>query len=422
LAKINGLKGTKFIGNSSPPDMLSLVATVTRAEAHKEAHNPAKEGGVSMRRIAILLAAIVAGVLVSTGVVMAASSSGSQQQTSSNKEGPSLSVMTRNVYHGVNAEIAQAAAAPTFDEFKKAATAVYFGYHERKFPERAAVLAAEIAETQPDVVGLQEAVIVQTTPAPTPAPLGDLDYLQILLKALEARGLHYKVAVEKINWDISVPTSQGFILRHTDRIAMLIRTDGKAGLEVLGTNSGHFQKNCTLHTGAVGDITILRGWTSVDLSVQGKAVRLINTHLDGDCSDPAINLAQAQEILQGPVQDARAKNLPVILLGDLNSKADGTGTQTYAELLKVGFADAWAEEGRDPVTHPELGYTCCQDANLLNEGSHLSDRRDFVLFLSGALQATDAEVVGANPADRTPSGLWPSDHAGVVADLRLLSK
>jgi hypothetical protein len=39
-----------------------------------------------MRRIAILLAAIIAGVLVSTGVGLAASSSGSQQQTSSNPD------------------------------------------------------------------------------------------------------------------------------------------------------------------------------------------------------------------------------------------------------------------------------------------------------------------------------------------------
>jgi endonuclease/exonuclease/phosphatase family metal-dependent hydrolase len=202
---------------------------------------------------------------------------------------------------------------------------------------------------------------------------------------------------------------------------MLIRKDGKSGLKVLGTNSGHFQRNCVLPS-ALGPIEVVRGCTSVDLSIRGKAVRFINTHLDGDCSDfaPAIQLAQAQEILQGPVQEAKAKNLPVILLGDLNSKADGSGTQTYAELLEpeVGFVDAWAEEGRDS----DPGYTCCQDDNLLNNVSHLSDRRDFVLFHYGAFQATDAEVVGANPADRTPSGLWPSDHAGVVAELRLLSQ
>jgi endonuclease/exonuclease/phosphatase family metal-dependent hydrolase len=384
-----------------------------------------------MRRIAILLAAIVVGVLVSTGVVMAASSSGSQQQTSSNKEGPSVSVMTRNVYHGVNAELVDAAAAQSPQEFFVKATAVFNGYHQRNFPERAALLAAEIEETQPDVVGLQEAVMVRTdTPADgpaTPAEQVSLDYLQILLDKLQARGLNYTAVVQSINWDIEVPADENadgrpdFDLRHTDRVVTLIRTDRKSGLKVLGTNSGHFQRNCTLPS-ALGPIKILRGWTSVDLSIQGKAVRFINTHLDGDCSDfdPTIQFDQAQEIIQGPVQEAKDRNLPVILLGDLNSKADGTGTPTYAELIKpeVGFADAWVEAGRDS----DSGYTCCQDADLLNTAPSLEDRRDFVLFLSGALQATDAEVVGANPADRTPSGLWPSDHAGVVADLRLLSE
>jgi hypothetical protein len=43
FAKDNALNGTKLIGNSSPPDMVSLVATVTRAEAHKEALRPPKK-------------------------------------------------------------------------------------------------------------------------------------------------------------------------------------------------------------------------------------------------------------------------------------------------------------------------------------------------------------------------------------------
>lgn len=152
----------------------------------------------------------------------------------------------------------------------------------------------------------------------------------------------------------------------------------------------------------------------MDLSIRGKAVRFINTHLDGDCSDPTIQLAQAQEILQGPVQEARDQDHPVILLGDLNSKADGTGTSTYAELLKpaAGFVDTWTKGGSG------LGFTCCQNDDLLNTESVLSDRRDFVLFRHGPFKVTDAQVVGANPLDRTPSGLWPSDHAGVVAELR----
>jgi endonuclease/exonuclease/phosphatase family metal-dependent hydrolase len=277
------------------------------------------------------------------------------------------------------------------------------------------------------VVGLQEAIKVRTDRPPngTP-PLAEqvsLDYLQILLDKLQARGLHYEPVVQRDNFDIEVPADENsdgtpdFELRHTDRIAMLVRTD--PDLKVLGTNSGHFQTNCTLPTRAAGGITILRGWTSVDLSIQGKAVRLINTHLDGDCMDPPVSnpniqLAQAREILQGPVQKARDQGLPVILLGDLNSKADGSGTQTYAELLKpkVGFADAWTGGGSG------AGLTCCQDDDLLNSASKLTDRRDYVLFSRGPFQVVGAQVVGADPIT-TPSGLrWPSDHAGVVAKLR----
>jgi endonuclease/exonuclease/phosphatase family metal-dependent hydrolase len=378
-----------------------------------------------MRRITILLAAIVVGVLVSTGVGLAASSSGSQQQTSSNEENTKVTVMTRNVYHGVDAEFAQTIAAQSPGQFFIKVAAVFDGYHQRNFPERAAGLAAEIEETKPDVVGLQEVVKVRTGPPDGPATLAEdvsLDYLQILLEELQARGLHYELVVESFNWDMEAPADKNsdgrpdFDLRHTDRVAMLIRTDGNSDLKVLGTNSGHFQtdSNCKLPTRLLGPIEIVRGWTSVDLSIQGKSVRFINTHLDGDCSDPAIQRAQAQEILDGPVQEAKDKNLPVVLLGDLNSKADGSGTPTYADLLEVGFSDAWAEVGRGS------GFTCCQDDDLLNKVSHLSDRRDFVLFGNGTFQTTEVKVVGASPADRTPSGLWPSDHAGVVAKLRLL--
>ena len=373
-----------------------------------------------MRRTIFLLAAIVTAVLLATGAGMAASSP--DGQASNGGKDRTVTVMTRNVYHGVNAEFNRAASAGTFGEFLAATSAVFNGYHASNFPERADGLATEIKKTQPEVVGLQEAVMVRTdTPADGPAtPANDvsLDYLQILLDKLQAQGLHYAPVVQSVNWDIEVPTALGFDLRHTDRIAMLVRTDEGSDLEVLGTNSGHFQTNCNLPTAALGPIEIVRGWTSVDLRIRGKVVRFINTHLDGDCADPAIQLAQAREIIRGPVQDAREKDMPVVLLGDLNSKADGSGTPTYAELLEpaVGFADAWTVAGGGP------GFTCCQDDDLRNTGSVLSDRRDYVLVRRGPFNVSGAQLVGATSEGRTPSGLWPSDHAGVVVRLRLPSE
>jgi hypothetical protein len=75
----------------------------------------------------------------------------------------------------------------------------------------------------------------------------------------------------------------------------------------------------------------------------------------------------------------------------------------------------------------------CHASNLLDPRPTLSRRIDLVLFRGrrgdhddegqrnddGGFVAKSAEVVGDEPADRlVPSGLWPSDHAGVVATLR----
>ncbi len=46
----------------------------------------------------------------------------------------------------------------------------------------------------------------------------------------------------------------------------------------------------------------------------------------------------------------------------------------------------------------------------------LDSRIDLVLH-DEKVTAKSAEIVGEEPSDRTASGLWPSDHAGVVAEL-----
>ena len=74
--------------------------------------------------------------------------------------------------------------------------------------------------------------------------------------------------------------------------------------------------------------------------------------------------------------------------------------------------DAWSIFGAGS------GYTCCQDADLLNPTSALSRRIDLTLF-KGSFKVQSIEVVGNSSADRTASGLWPSDHAGLVTKLKL---
>ena len=64
-----------------------------------------------------------------------------------------------------------------------------------------------------------------------------------------------------------------------------------------------------------------------------------------------------------------------------------------------------------------MGNTWGHDADLLNTTVDFDRRLDLVLFRGGPC-ALDADVVGDELSDRTPSGLWPSDHGGVVATLR----
>lgn len=63
------------------------------------------------------------------------------------------------------------------------------------------------------------------------------------------------------------------------------------------------------------------------------------------------------------------------------------------------------------------GFTCGQATDLLNTESQLFKRVD-VIFSSIAPDEAEARRTGADEEDRTASGLWPSDHAGVVAKLR----
>jgi endonuclease/exonuclease/phosphatase family metal-dependent hydrolase len=145
----------------------------------------------------------------------------------------------------------------------------------------------------------------------------------------------------------------------------------------------------------------------VDIIFQdGNKIRIISTHLEP--ISPSIQILQATELLNGPGNT----RLPLVLIGDFNSNADGTGTATYANLITAGFKDSWSVQGQGEAS------TCCQHADLLNPESALSRRIDFVLF-RGDVKVQAVQITGNTPEERTSSNLWPSDHAGLVAKLKL---
>jgi endonuclease/exonuclease/phosphatase family metal-dependent hydrolase len=145
-----------------------------------------------------------------------------------------------------------------------------------------------------------------------------------------------------------------------------------------------------------------------DATVGGRTFRVVTTHLES--FNDTSQVAQGKELVApgGPA----LTSLPTVLLGDLNSRADGTGTPTHANLLAAGFQDAW------PQAHPaDIGLTCCHGDDLREVGGPFYSRIDYVLLRNG-FRAVAAGIVGEAPGDRI-AGLWPSDHAGVWARLRL---
>jgi hypothetical protein len=84
----------------------------------------------------------------------------------------------------------------------------------------------------------------------------------------------------------------------------------------------------------------------------------------------------------------------------------------YTQLAYAGYIDAWTLRPGDPP-----GLTCCQAANLLNPESILYERIDVTFISEGPVGKVKVNVTGNDEANKTPSGLWPSDHAGLVTRL-----
>lgn len=334
-----------------------------------------------------------------------------------------LTVMTRNLYLG--GDIFAVAAATSPAQVPLLVTQLWQQIVASNFPERAGAIAEEIAEASPHLVGLQEVPIYRIDPVSDaivggtrPATAVALDFLAVLQAELAARGLCYNVAAVVTLSDIEMPmivatspTLKFSDIRYTDRDVILARCD----VPTSDPRSGVYTARLTLNVGGF-PVTVLRGWTSVLATVGGVTYRFANTHLEVNAF-PVIQLAQARELIAVLAGETH----PVVLVGDFNSAADGSQTATYGVLLSEGgFVDAWSEaHPRDP------GYTSGLPANLIGP-PELETRIDLVLVRydfnaspnAGIVGGVHADVIGEELDDRTATGLWPSDHAGVVVTLR----
>jgi endonuclease/exonuclease/phosphatase family metal-dependent hydrolase len=356
-----------------------------------------------------------------------------------------VKVMTRNLYLGADIFRVVEAAQNDPDTIPYVVADVFQTVQDTNFYDRAEAIADEVLKTKPHVIGIQEAstYYIQTpgdflAGNPVQADTVVIDFYTVLNEALEARGLYY-VAHEVINADIELPMvdlqSQTGLsdVRLVDQDMILV----KKPLESREVAAGNYDTQLELDIGGT-PAAFSRGYLVVDVEIKGNEYRFVNTHLEVR-SEPGspFRLAQSAQMFEllttigglsvdGPPQ--------VIMVGDFNSSPEdipGEAIDPSDGKLKpyvppymlatgyFGYLDSWLLQKRY-----DDGYTSGFDEFVSDPTAELTTRIDHVFLGPNGykIEKVKSDVVGDEVKDMTPNGLWPSDHAGVVAKIRFSKK
>jgi endonuclease/exonuclease/phosphatase family metal-dependent hydrolase len=334
---------------------------------------------------------------------------------------PGVDLMTWNLY--VGSEIENIAAAGSLEELVVLAGQEWAAIQATDFTERAEAIADFIADRRPHAIALQEVSrFTLRQPSFVTGFPGDwvehTDFLDILLAALTDRGHDYTAAAVVNNFAFEVPALLGpnpatdmVDIRLEDMDVVLVRDD----VTWHSPTTANYTDNPTIALGGQA-LEITRGYASVVMQLKGKEYRVVSTHLTPREEGEAEQLSQADEL----ISTLSGTEIPVFVMGDLNTAPGDTWTDSYGKFTDAGYSDVWTlAEPADP------GPTCCQDNDLLNPVSVADRRFDLVFYRDpapldgiGLTDAVDAERLGVEPWDKTVSNLWPSDHAGVAVSVR----
>jgi endonuclease/exonuclease/phosphatase family metal-dependent hydrolase len=318
-----------------------------------------------------------------------------------------LKVMVRNVYLG--ADLIPLATQPDKATFERAAAERFQVVQRNDFPSRAKALAAEIRKAKPDIIGVQEAAIWRRGAdgvkdgSATPATQVIYDSTDELLKALRAAGTPYREVAGRDWFDFEAPTALNYDIRITQRDSILVRRGSK--VKVRKTFRGGFRATQDPPT-QYGVARQLRGWVGLDGTLAKRKFRFVTTHLEAYGDEVAEK--QMQELLKGPLKSKKTQS---ILVGDFNSapganandRGTSRGASAYYRAIDAGF--------RNPLPKRR---TCCFGEDLRSATEPLETWIDHVV-VRPRVKALRSGIVGT----RQVGGLFPSDHAGITATLRL---
>jgi hypothetical protein len=391
-------------------------------------------------RFRALAAAAVGALLAAPLLVAPSQAAGGPADQAADRPGRPITVMTRNIYLGadinrpVEAALTAEAQGKTPQEVV-AALAVATDYTRRivdetNFPVRSKLLASEIAAAGPDLVGLQEVALWRSGPlelnlvgVPN-ATTVDYDFLATLLADLRAAGTPYDAVVVGERADVESPSFTETMGNPRDiRLTMhdVILKRASNALKVTGQHDQLFAHNLEVDISGV-TMDFSRGYQWIDVLAGKQKLRFVNSHFEAFSSDLA--LAQGMQV----VGEATAADRTTIFVCDCNSDPlldavkphDHVPHRAPYEFITGpgGYIDQWLE-----WAPAEQGWTSGLSELVNDETAAGFDHRIDMVFahtLDGdPLDVDRGFITGDEVADRdSATGLWPSDHAGVVLRLR----
>ncbi len=159
------------------------------------------------------------------------------------------------------------------------------------------------------------------------------------------------------------------------------------------------------------------------VDVASGPVPIFATHLSHQLHLGHVRCAQVRALADHVHALAPIDGPPPILLGDFNAEPDSDEMRFLRGLCPLGgasvyFADAWAATAdADPTRGP--GFTYHRRNPYALRTREPSRRIDYV-YVRGPDRTLRGEPLAAWLAlDEPTDGVWPSDHAAVVADVQL---
>jgi endonuclease/exonuclease/phosphatase family metal-dependent hydrolase len=358
-----------------------------------------------------------------------------------------LVVMSRNIYLG--ADVGKALA--LIPDLPAAAQFMWNQMRKTDFQARAKLLADEINDYQPDVIGIQEATIWRCQKNLSSKKTTVYDFVEIMLTQLSGK---YEVAefentkaynpgfsISPIPYLTKVNDPEVFQKIFSQDSAFCGFETGDALIvkkqlqpEVINLGNTEYEATYSIVPTLM---TIYRGYTWADIKINGIPIRFITTHLESLWDENKLpnSAKQARQL----IADTSNTKMPLIVMGDFNSdprdprgkKSLNPGEQpveslncplasstcnAYKLMIDSGFVDA-GPNSLDPnnftwgmnaqLTGPELNRNIA--AKKLGNQFGFTDRLDYII-VKNDLEINSAKITGINPP-------YASDHAGVVASI-----